>query len=129
MTDNWYDEDEQEDETGENYALVYVDGDKVGRDWLDVDRVQVSFPAAENGEQSEADEKAPLGWCNSAAITLDRNEDAVHLSISVGDPRGAFCFTVRRTSDGRLIMHFPTPEDGMLHMSLKPLHAGTYEIG
>lgn len=129
-------EEEPEEEPGENTPIVYLDGDVVTAAdnrpvYYDapIDRVQVAFPAAENGEQSDADERAPLGWCNSAAIQLDRADDAVHVSISVGDPRGAFVFTVRRLRNGQLLMHFPTPEDGALHMPLTLISHGVYRIG
>lgn len=131
------DRDEQapDEEPGANYPLVYVDGERVtgtdGRDYYgedELERVQVSFPTKENGEQTEADEKAALGWINSAAITLDRGDDAVTLSISVGDPRGAFTLTVRRLPNGSLIMHVPHPGESFAHQPLKQLREGTYEI-
>lgn len=122
--------EEEEDEPEGNYPVLYVDGDRLDDvDMLEVDRVQVEFPAASNGMQSDAQERGPLGWCNSAAISLDRRDDAVTVSISVGDPRGAFAFTVRRLSDGRLVLHTPYPGEGMAHMQLREMHPGTYEIG
>jgi len=124
---------EQGDDPGYNFAQTSIDGHTLGWEAIpggldEIERVQVSFPLAENGEQTDADERAPLGWCNSAAISLDRDDDAVHLSISVGDPRGAFVLTVRRLSTGELVMHFPTPE-GTSHMPLTLDHSGTYLIG
>lgn len=41
-------------------------------------------------------EPMPLSWCNSAGIHLDEEQDQVTVTISVGDPRGAFAFTVGR---------------------------------
>lgn len=70
----------------------------------------------------------PLSWCNSAHITLDPDDDAVHVSISVGDPRGRFVFTVRKLASGQLIMHTPYPGEGMPHMTLTQDHPGTYLI-
>jgi hypothetical protein len=90
---------------------------------------QLSFPNVENGYNEEGDEQEALDWCNSAAIRLDEADDAVHVSISVGDPRGAFVMTVRRLPDGTLIMHLPYPESGMLHRPLTKIHEGTYQIG
>jgi hypothetical protein len=81
-------------------------------------------------------EPIPLSWVNSAAIHLDEREDSVTVMISVGDPRGAFAFTVRRIpSDtdaehaGRLIMHMPHPGESSPHVTTKELHAGTLLIG
>lgn len=66
-------------------------------------------------------------WLNSARVWLDGSE--VHASISVGDPRGAFVFTVRMLDDGTLLMHVPHPGGTMLHQPLTELHPGTYKIG
>lgn len=121
-----------DDDAQENYPTVSLDGDTLAYEIADpvlLERVQVSFPDAENGYQTQAQEAMPLGWVNNAAITLDREDDAVHLTISVGDPRGAFCLTVRRLKDGTLLMHVPHPEGTPLHRPLTELHAGTYRIG
>ena len=88
-----------------------------------------------NDDQPHDAESIPLAWVNHAAISLDEKDDAVHVSISVGDPRGAFVFTVRRLPDtahehpGRLIMHTPYPGEGMPHEVLTQLHDGTFLIG
>ncbi|MCE7007084.1 hypothetical protein LWC34_30280 [Kibdelosporangium philippinense] len=81
-------------------------------------------------------ERIPLSWCNSAAVHTDESEDSVTVSISVGDPRGAFTFTIRRVPDdvdsdlaGHLIMHTPYPSEPAPHMDLTPLHDGTYVVG
>ena len=81
-------------------------------------------------------ERVPLAWVNSAAIDTDEKDDSVTVSISVGDPRGAFSFTVRRVPDtadgelaGRLIMHVPHPGEPLPHERLTELHPGTYLIG
>lgn len=101
-------------------------------------------------------EAIPLTFFNSAAIDMDAEEDSVTVSISVGDPRGAFAFTIRRLpahafeaykddaskcavcyedlSDkrhrgtGRLIMHVPYEGMGWAHRPLKRVSDGTYEI-
>lgn len=79
---------------------------------------------------------APLAWLNSAGVSFDEGEDSVTVSISVGDPRGAFVFTVRRVPEdagtdlsGKLIMHLPHPEDSAPHMPLAALHRGTFIVG
>lgn len=130
--------DDDTNEPADNYGTLYVDGTPVElSDPYDYERVQVEFDDTANGMQSEAQEAGPLGWCNSAAITLDRDDDAVHVSISVGDPRGAFGFTVRRLPQGNsvdpngqpvLVMHLPYPGEPMPHMTLSELHTGTYRI-
>ena len=64
---------------------------------------------------------------NSAAI--DWSGDSLALSVSVGDPRGAFVLIVRQLDDGTRLMHVPHPDDSMPHMRLTELHPGTYRIG
>lgn len=63
---------------------------------------------------------------NSAAI--DWTGDDLTVTISTGDPRGAFAMTVRRLADGTRILHVPTAGDGG-HERLTELHPGTYRIG
>jgi hypothetical protein len=99
-------------------------------------------PFYESGEEDGPDvgphapERTPLSWVNSAVIRVDDVEDAVTVSISVGDPRGAFRFQVRRIPDdapgelaGRLVLHVPYPDEPSPHQQLTALHAGTYLIG
>ena len=81
----------------------------------------------EDGVEEDTDTR-PLGWLNSARITTDPEEDAVHACISVADPRGAFVMTVRRMPDGRMVIHLPHPGEGMPHMKTKVLHDGTLEV-
>jgi hypothetical protein len=88
--------------------------------------VRICNDAAENGYPQEP---GPLTWLNSARITADPGEDAVHCVVSVGDPRGGFCFTVRRLSDGRIVIHMPYPGESMPHMATRQLHEGTLEVG
>lgn len=88
------------------------------------------------GEGPHDPERIPLSWCNSAAVHTDESEDSVTVSISVGDPRGAFTFTIRRVPDdaegdlaGRLIMHTPYTGEPMPHAALTVLHEGTHVVG
>ncbi len=81
-------------------------------------------------------ERVSLSWCNSASIRTDETDDAITLSLSTGDPRGAFTVTVRRVPDdansplaGRLLLHVPYPGEPMPHEPLHPLHPGTFVIG
>lgn len=67
-----------------------------------------------------------LGWLNSARIVVSGDE--VHLMASIGDPRGAFCFTLQRTSDGRYLLHTPYPGESLPHMPTRELHPGTLEV-
>lgn len=88
---------------------------------------RICAPEVESGYKSTS--RAPLSWFNSARVEADGAEDSVTAYISIGDPRGAFAFTLRRLPDGRIIMH--VPHEGMLmaHAPLKKLHDGTFEVG
>ena len=112
------------------YPTLYLDGTRYEADY-DVERVQLEFDDVANG--AIEDDRAPLAWCNSATIHLDREEDSVTVLISVGDPRGAFAFTIRRLTGGdnagRLVMHTPYPGEGMPHEDLTEIRPGTYGIG
>lgn len=88
------------------------------------------------GKGPHVPERVPLSWVNSAAIDADDKDDSVTVSISVGDPRGAFTFTVRRIPDdaesdlaGRLLMHLPYPGHPLPHEPLTEHHPGIYLIG
>jgi len=90
----------------------------------------------DDGEGLHDPEWIPLSWCNSAAVHADESQDSITVSISVGDPRGAFTFTIRRIPDGtgndlagRLIMHTPYPGQPLSHVELTPLHDGTHVVG
>jgi hypothetical protein len=73
-----------------------------------------------------------LDWLNSCAIDVDARDDSATVSISVGDPRGAFGMTVRRITpdEGRpyLIMHTPYPGESWAHMPLAYVAEGTYRV-
>jgi hypothetical protein len=84
--------------------------------------VRISNPDAENGY---GECRGGLSWLNSARITADPDKDEVSCCVSVGDPRGCFVFTMRRTPDGHLLLHMPHPSDGMAHMETAELHEGT----
>ncbi|MFJ8965342.1 hypothetical protein ACIRG5_38750 [Lentzea sp. NPDC102401] len=80
--------------------------------------------------------QVPLSWVNSATIDADEAEDSVTVSISVGDPRGAFTFTLRRVPDdavgdlgGRLVLHVPYPGEPCPHRQLTALHPGAFVVG
>jgi len=88
------------------------------------------------GTGPHAPERVPLSWVNSATVDTDGKDDSVTVSVSVGDPRGAFCFTVRRVPDhaegdlaGRLLLHVPYPGEPLPHQQLTAHHPGTYLIG
>ena len=88
--------------------------------------------APDFGEGPHRAQRVALSWCNSAAIHTDEAEDSVTVTISVGDPRGALAFTVRRIPDdaptnaGRLLLHTPYRGESRPHAELTPAHAGTY---
>lgn len=81
----------------------------------------------ENSEYDNA-ENRPLGWLNSARIVTSPEENSVTCCISVGDPRGAFCFTVRRKPDGTLLIHMPHPGESLPHMDTREDHPGTLVV-
>jgi len=81
-------------------------------------------------------EPIPLSWVKSAAILVDEGEESVTLAIGIGDPRGAFCFTVRRIPDdaggdlaGRLVIHMPYPGETLPHQVITELRPGTFVVG
>jgi hypothetical protein len=93
-------------------------------------------PDSDSPDGRHDPERVPLAWCNSAAVHADESEDSVTVSISVGDPRGAFTFTIRRVPDdvdgdlaGQLILHTPHVEMACAHLPLTLLHSGTYLLG
>ena len=93
-------------------------------------------PYSADDDGAHDPEPVPLSWANSATIVTDDDEDSVTVTISVGDPRGAFCFTVRRVPDdadsdlgGRLVLHVPYPGESCGHRPLTQLHPGTFVIG
>ncbi|MBV9011074.1 MAG: hypothetical protein JO272_03310 [Pseudonocardiales bacterium] len=88
------------------------------------------------GEGMHDPERIPLSWCNSAGISTNEADDSITVSLSVGDPRGAFAFTITRIPDnansdraGRLILHAPYPGQPSPHKELTQIHAGVYVIG
>ena len=110
------------------YLHVDVDGETC-TDFMEADgdptTVRITNDAAENGYPQEP---GPLTWLNSARITTDPDDDAVHCVVSVGDPRGGFCFTVRRMPDGRLVIHTPRPGEPLPHMETQERRPGTIEV-
>lgn len=71
---------------------------------------------------------APLRWANSAHIEFDEAGDSIKVGISVSDERGAFTMEIRRTPEGRIIMHLPHASMGQPHAPLKALHEGTFAV-
>ena len=86
--------------------------------------LRITNEAAENGYEQDP---GPLTWLNSARITTDPDDDAVHCLVSVGDPRGAFCFTVRRMKGGMMVIHMPCPDEPMPHLDTRYTHSGPYD--
>ncbi|WP_243793803.1 hypothetical protein [Saccharopolyspora gloriosae] len=88
-----------------------------------------------SGEGPHRPQRVPLAWSHGATIHTDPDEDSITVMINVGDPRGAFAFSVRRVPDdaptnaGRLVMHTPYPGEPMPHAALTTDHAGTYWVG
>lgn len=73
-------------------------------------------------------ETIPLHWANSASIHARPDRDEIQVTISVGDPRGAFVMTVERRDDG-LYLSVPHAGMGMSHMPLTERSAGWFKVG
>ncbi len=71
---------------------------------------------------------APLGWINSASISAEADKDQIVVSVSVDDPRGAFCMTLRRKPDGTILVHLPHAGEGMPHAETVEIHPGTLAV-
>jgi hypothetical protein len=77
----------------------------------------------------------PLSWMEHASIRVDEENDTVTLSISVGDPQGAFQFTLTRvpvdaaTNAGKLFLHVPYEGMSAPHVPLTRTHGGTFLLG
>lgn len=86
---------------------------------------------AGNGELYTHDwQPIPCGWLNSAKIYFEPTRDKVTVTISVGDPRGAFAMEVEKHPDGYLILRVPYAGESMPHMPLTEINGGgAYRIG
>lgn len=80
-------------------------------------------------------EPVALSWVNSAGVSCDADEDSVTVSISVGDPRGAFVMQLRRErytdTDGTEVdeirMSLPDESDGQPHAGgITPINGRGY---
>lgn len=110
------------------YFQFQHDGDDLNE--LDVnDGISIGLHNSDRENGYRDDESGPLSWLNSARVMLDPDEDSVTFCASTGDPRGCFTFTLRRKPDGGLIIHMPTPGEGMAHEETRELHPGTLEVG
>jgi hypothetical protein len=72
--------------------------------------------------------QTPLTWLNSAAINPDPDENSVTVTLSVGDPRGAFAMTLRKVDD-KIYLHLPHQDMPSPHMPLSLVTPGTYRVG
>lgn len=52
-------------------------------------------------------------------------DDEVTCLVSVGDPRGAFAFTVRRSPEGFFYIHTPYAGETTPHVKTEEVHPGT----
>jgi hypothetical protein len=100
-----------------NYELASIDEP--------AEQVALRNDDAENGYDEC---NGPLDWLNSAAIVTDEADDAIHCKVSIGDPRGAFCFTVRRKPNGEILIHTPYPGESFAHAETEQLHPGTLRV-
>lgn len=115
--ENGYDQEYRCSECGEQVTRASDDSP-----WLD----ENMHSECGHADSHTVELNHPQHWLNSARISV--SDDGVTCSVSVGDPRGAFAFTVRRLNDGRLIMHTPYPGESMPHMKLTEMQPGTYLI-
>ena len=88
------------------------------------------------GEGPHDPQRVPLSWCNHAGIQVDPGSDSVTVSVSVGDPRGAFTLTLSRVPDdaagelaGRVVLHVPYPGQPLGHLPLAEVRPGSYAVG
>lgn len=79
---------------------------------------------------SEWEPSGPGTIANGAGVRVSDGPGGPEVSVwlSVGDPRGAFCMTLRRISDGSLILHLPHPGETMAHVETEELHPGTLRL-
>lgn len=104
-------------------SCVDVDGEHVAPDNLEASVVGVTL-----NEEGAYPRQAPLGWVNSARVIVSPEDDQVSVTISTGDPRGAFVMTVRRTGDGRLLLHVPHEGMSLPHEDIHEIRTGTFEV-
>lgn len=72
-------------------------------------------------------ERIPFHWINSASIHVEN--DHVDVTISVGDPRGAFVMRLERHSDGELRLSVPHERMALPHMPLQQRGPGFFKVG
>jgi len=136
---------------------LYIDGERQEAELYDGDhRIQIEGPGAEGmrpdcpecgacldewlpelGEGGHTQAECPecktvvpigLDWLfNSAHIHMNENGSEMRVGISVGDPRGAFVWTVRRWNGDGLLIHGPHPSEGLPHMATKQVRPGTLQ--
>lgn len=87
------------------------EGDDEDADWIDSEGESHCQSAPEDDHEMgfHEPETGPGTWCNSAAIIVDDDENSVTATISVGDPRGAFAFTVRKVDRSGYCKHCGKP--------------------
>lgn len=71
-------------------------------------------------------ESIPLTWCKSASIHAE--PDRVRVTISVDDPRGAFCMDVEQDSDGQLWLSVPHADMSLPHAPLEQRGPGWFKV-
>ncbi len=118
---------EDDGTTRERRVTLHTYGD-TQPEFCDAPRITRQLPGYANpdGDDHEA-EHIPGSFANSASISVSEY-DEVTVTISVGDPRGAFAMTVHRNDDGQLVLSVPDPSDGFAHMNLSPAGPGRFLI-
>lgn len=103
-------------------------GDKLDEDGAGLEDGRLGCRSNDQAAVHEP-EPMPCSFANSASISVDEEHDEVTVTISVGDPRGAFAMTVSRGHDGKLRLAVPYEGMGFAHMPLTKLDDGYYQIG
>ena len=115
---------------------LYVDGDAIHEDDRGRSLEGLTEPNAsvQLGWSDVANGYLAGRW-NSAAIDFDHEADdgrtaILRVSLSVGDPRGAFVMEYRVDKEtGEAVLSVPHPSDGFLHMPLTERADGYYTVG
>lgn len=113
---------------GDAFPTLYLDGEPIRCPWTgDVFRLQLEYDLVAGGVIGPEEG----AWFNSAAIDLEAESgrESVTVTISLGDPRGAFVMTAERHPDGLITLSVPHPTDSCLHLPLSKRNHGFYAVG
>jgi len=83
----------------------------------------------DNDDGPHKAQTVPFTWAKNIAISFSEDNDEIELAIATGEPRGGWTFKLRRTPDGRVLMHLPHADMAAPHEPIRELHPGTFAIG